>query len=97
MQRHPRWPDFDFDAGQTHYCLVCIAVVIESIFFFSPAMAMPDLSELSTAELLEEVQRRLSCQEKPEKHLILIGARFTCQALTSEWEKSGLASQQSCM
>lgn len=33
-----------------------------------------DLAEVSTEELMHEVQRRLSCLNKPEKRLILIGA-----------------------
>ena len=39
-------------------------------------MAPPqmDLSEVSVDELLAEVQRRLECQTKPEKRVILIGA-----------------------
>ena len=32
-----------------------------------------DLSEISTEELVHEVQRRLECLNKPEKRLILIG------------------------
>ena len=36
--------------------------------------AKVDLSEVSVDELLAEVQRRLECQTKPEKKLILIGA-----------------------
>ena len=32
-----------------------------------------DLSEVSVDDLLAEVQRRLDCQLKPEKRLILIG------------------------
>ena len=34
-----------------------------------------DLSEIPTEELVHEVQRRLECLSKPEKRLILIGAR----------------------
>ena len=39
-------------------------------------MAPPqiDLSEVSVDALLAEVQRRLECQTKPEKRVILIGA-----------------------
>ena len=33
-----------------------------------------DLSECSVAELMSEVERRLECQNKPEKRVILIGA-----------------------
>jgi adenylate kinase len=33
-----------------------------------------DLSEISTESLVHEIQRRLECLNKPEKHLILIGA-----------------------
>lgn len=36
-----------------------------------------DLSECSVGELMEEVQRRLDCQSKPEKRVILIGACFS--------------------
>lgn len=38
------------------------------------APAQVDLSEVSVDELLAEVQRRLECQTKPEKRVILIGA-----------------------
>lgn len=34
-----------------------------------------DLSEISTESLVHEVQRRLECLNKPERRLILIGAR----------------------
>lgn len=34
-----------------------------------------DLSEISTEALVHEVQRRLECLNKPERRLILIGAR----------------------
>lgn len=34
-----------------------------------------DLSEVSVEELVHEVQRRLECLNKPERRLILIGAR----------------------
>ena len=32
------------------------------------------LEDVSAEELIKEVQRRIDCQTKPEKHLILIGA-----------------------
>jgi adenylate kinase len=32
-----------------------------------------DLSEISTASLMKEMQRRLDCQTKPEKRIILVG------------------------
>jgi len=35
--------------------------------------AMADLSEIATEDLMAEVQRRLKCQDKPEKRLILVG------------------------
>lgn len=35
---------------------------------------MVDLSEVTSEELLKELQHRLDCQTKPEKRLILIGA-----------------------
>jgi len=38
------------------------------------AASRTDLSEVSVDDLLAEVQRRLDCQLKPEKRLILIGA-----------------------
>ena len=38
------------------------------------AAGRTDLSEVSVDELLAEVQRRLVCQTKPEKRVILIGA-----------------------
>lgn len=34
------------------------------------------LEDVSAEELIKEVQRRIDCQTKPEKHLILIGAVF---------------------
>lgn len=34
---------------------------------------MTDLVDVPTEELVKEMQRRLSCQSKPEKHVILIG------------------------
>ena len=34
---------------------------------------MADLSEIATEDLMAEVQRRLKCQDKPEKRLILVG------------------------
>lgn len=37
---------------------------------------MTDLVDVPTEELVKEMQRRLSCQSKPEKHVILIGALF---------------------
>ena len=37
------------------------------------AASRTDLSEVSVDDLLAEVQRRLDCQLKPEKRLILIG------------------------
>ena len=36
---------------------------------------MADLSEVPVAALLAEVERRLQCQTKPEKRLVLVGAR----------------------
>ena len=37
-------------------------------------MGGQDLSEVPVAELMAEVRRRLECQDKPEKRLILVGA-----------------------
>ena len=37
---------------------------------------MTDLVDIPTEELVKEMQRRLSCQSKPEKHVILIGTRL---------------------
>ena len=34
---------------------------------------MADLTDVRTEDLLAEVQRRLECSAKPEKHIILIG------------------------
>jgi adenylate kinase len=34
---------------------------------------MADLTDVPTEDLVKEMQRRLSCQSKPEKHVILIG------------------------
>ena len=34
---------------------------------------MADLSEIATEDLMAEVQRRLKCQDKPEKRLVLVG------------------------
>jgi len=43
---------------------------------FSPAkMAAVDLSEIDTHALVAEMERRLECATKPEKRVILIGAR----------------------
>merc|ERR1719263_2629660 len=36
-------------------------------------MGGPDLSEVPVGELMAEVRRRLECQDKPEKRLILVG------------------------
>jgi hypothetical protein len=33
-----------------------------------------DLSEIPTEKLLCEMQRRLECQNKPEKRIVLLGA-----------------------
>lgn len=33
-----------------------------------------DLSEIPTEKLLCEMQRRLECQSKPEKRIVLLGA-----------------------
>ena len=33
----------------------------------------PDLQGVSTQYLLSEVQRRLNCLNKPDKHIILVG------------------------
>lgn len=35
-----------------------------------------ELSEVSTDALMREIQRRLDCQTKPDKRLILIGGLF---------------------
>lgn len=37
-----------------------------------------DLSEASVEDLMAEVQRRLECQSKPEKRVILVGMRRFC-------------------
>ena len=37
---------------------------------------MGDLVDVPTEELVKEMQRRLECQYKPEKHVILVGMRF---------------------
>lgn len=37
-------------------------------------MAAEQLAEVSTADLMTEVARRLECATKPEKRLILVGA-----------------------
>jgi hypothetical protein len=37
---------------------------------------MTDLSEVSTEKLLCEMQRRLDCQSKPEKRIVLLGAHI---------------------
>ena len=36
-----------------------------------------DLAEVSTDALMREIQRRLDCQTKPDKRLILIGGVFS--------------------
>lgn len=40
-------------------------------------MSAADLAEISTEDLMKEVNRRLSCLQKPEKRLVLIGTH--CQ------------------
>ena len=35
---------------------------------------MTDLTEITTEQLMAEMQRRLNCQTKPEKHVVLAGA-----------------------
>ena len=43
----------------------------------SPRQTMSsELSEVSTDALMREIQRRLDCQTKPDKRLILIGGLF---------------------
>lgn len=37
---------------------------------------MVDLSEIPTKQLLRELAQRASCEEAPEKHIILIGRDF---------------------
>lgn len=37
------------------------------------------LSDVETTELLSELQRRLNCAVKPEKHVILVGKSGVCQ------------------
>ena len=39
-----------------------------------------DLLDVPTEELLKEVQRRLECQTKPEKRLILVGQQHISSA-----------------
>ena len=34
---------------------------------------MVDLTEITTEQLMKEMQRRLDCQAKPEKHVVLAG------------------------
>ena len=34
---------------------------------------MVDLTEITTEQLMKEMQRRLDCQNKPEKHVVLAG------------------------
>ena len=62
------------DNASAHYTFV--------FFFFLAPLRPPspslhtmaaDLSDIGTADLLAEVQRRLECQDKPEKRLILVG------------------------
>jgi hypothetical protein len=35
-----------------------------------------DLSEVSIGDLMAEVKRRLDCQTKPEKRIVLVGKLF---------------------
>ena len=42
---------------------------------------MADLVDVPTEELVKEMQRRLSCQSKPEKHVILIGTLVTVHSM----------------
>lgn len=37
---------------------------------------MADLSDVPLDDLVAEMRRRLECQSKPEKHVILIGPSF---------------------
>jgi hypothetical protein len=39
---------------------------------------MADLTDIPTEDLVKEMHRRLSCQSKPEKHVILIGRYPDC-------------------
>lgn len=32
-----------------------------------------DLTKIATIELLREIQRRMNCQEKPEKRIVIFG------------------------
>ena len=45
---------------------------------------MADLTDVPTDELVKEMQRRLSCQTKPERHIVLIGEAF----ITSEGDRT---------
>lgn len=36
-----------------------------------------DLTDVTTETLMAEVKRRLDCQTKPEKRVILVGAAYT--------------------
>lgn len=42
---------------------------------------MADLSDVPTDELVKEMRRRLECQNKPEKRVVLIGAFTYCSHL----------------
>ena len=43
---------------------------------------MADLIDVPTEDLVKEMQRRLSCQSKPEKHVILIGVHQSDQKMS---------------
>ena len=39
---------------------------------------LDSLVEVPTDKLMAEVARRMDCQKKPEKHIILVGTPCTC-------------------
>lgn len=49
------------------------------------------LAEISTDALMAEIQRRLECTVKPEKRIILIGARLTTQIALTVAERTSVS------
>jgi len=40
-------------------------------------MSSEQLEQITTDELMKEIQRRIDCAKKPEKRIILIGMRYS--------------------
>ena len=48
-------------------------LILSPTYAYDATVTMADLAEIPTEDLMKEVQRRLQCQQKPEKRLILVG------------------------